>query len=169
MVNGKILRASRRLPARTKHRQVSKVSLTKSDCWKSCPSAAGLWAIGRPRELFRISKSAGGACTTGQAFKAPCFATSAADHNNESHCRTERDNGPPLCAFGLGLAFRPLLERQDRPHSFRTDFGREQLPHSFRTSLGFRTRPHRISCVSLHKDARKRLQLQGKRRIKTSS
>jgi hypothetical protein len=53
-------------------RQARLVSLTRRACWQGCQSAAALWAIGKQRESCRISRSADGACTTGQVCKALC-------------------------------------------------------------------------------------------------
>ena len=50
----------------------SGLSWTKSNCWRNCQSAAGLWATGRQPESCRISRSADVACMTGQVCKALC-------------------------------------------------------------------------------------------------
>ena len=52
------------------HPQTKRVSLTKSDCWRGCPSTAALWVIGKRKDSFPASRSAGAAFMTGQACKA---------------------------------------------------------------------------------------------------
>ena len=117
----------RRRPVWTHRKTVcgaNQVSLTKSNCWRGCQSAVAHWAIGKRKDSFLTSRSAGVASTTGPA----CKRRSYADSGEERRERAGGNDGPPPAPTAAMRQVKDFSCSQRLPPTQRIDIGRVGEP-----------------------------------------